>query len=412
MQVETKTTRRLCIVVLVLFVATMLACLFVNTAAAKGQDKLEQDPVVLYPAGIQLSSYDFMLSSYKSRCAQGDNPVLVFGSSELYSGAVGSTHPARFFQRSECSNNLMMMGSANHESLWEAIELGAIAPDLQDNRIVLFPSMQWFYGDTPAMKHEAARNFTSEFSVDAWDALQNNAAISDKTKAELSESACSYGVSAPDKNNSSSVLDIIKNALNSIDSNAIQLQTNIRAKLDALSSSVTDSDPFGSAPRAVPSKDKTQAGTLTAQDWQEIKSQAEIDAQNASDEYSFAGENSYQDWQKGRIRLQQYSQVADFSEEEFHNFELLLKVCQENNIKPLVMLQPCKGWLYDETALNKQVREKFYERIRSLCAQYGFEIADLTDHDYDRYFLRDQTHPSSLGGAYYSEAIYNYLENK
>ena len=44
------------------------------------------------------------------------------------------------------------------------------------------------------------------------------------------------------------------------------------------------------------------------------------------------------------------------------------------------------------------------------AAEYGFEVADFTDHDYDRYFLRDQTHPSPLGAVYYSEAIYKFLE--
>ena len=409
---KANTTRRLCIVLLVLFAAVLAACFFVNAAAAKGQTQLEQDPVIMYPSNVQLSSYDFMLSSYQSRCDQGDKPILVFGSSELYSGTTGSMHPAQFFQRSQCSNNLMMMGAANHESLWEAIELGAIAPNLQDKRIVLFPSMQWFYGDTPAKKHEAARNFSSEFSPDAWQALQENNSLSDETKSQLSQSANFYGVSAPDKNNSSSVQDTIKDALNSIDSNAIQVQTNIRAKLSALSSSVSTSNYYGSDPSAVPVKDATQAGTLSSKDWEDLKKQAEIDAQNASDENSFSGENTYQGWSAGRIRLQQYSQVANFSEEEFHNFELLLKVCKENDIEPLIILQPCKGWLYDETALDRGVRQNFYERISSLCAQYNFEIADFTDHDYDRYFLRDQTHPSSLGASYYSEAIYNFLENK
>jgi D-alanine transfer protein len=36
-------------------------------------------------------------------------------------------------------------------------------------------------------------------------------------------------------------------------------------------------------------------------------------------------------------------------------------------------------------------------------------VADFSSHEYDTYFLREYSHPSDLGGAYYSKAIYTYL---
>ncbi len=397
--------RRLAACLCAIFAAVCAATAFVGCGYAQGTETLEENPVILYPSAAQLSSNDFILASYEARVAKGDDPVLVFGSSELYSGTTGELHPAQFFQRDECTNDLMMVGATNHESLWEAIELAAIAPHLQDKRIVLFPSMQWFYGDTPVKPHEAARYFTTEFSPGAWQETLGNEDVSDETKDALAARVRAYGVSVSDT--SSGQGGALSSAVSAIDDAASQMVSDVRARLSAREGAGN-----GSALSAVPQKDSSKAGSLTDADWEVLKAQGATDAQERADENSFSGENSYADWTQGRTRLQQYPQMADFSEGEFEDFGLLLQVCAETGVQPLVILQPMKGWLYDETPIDAEARAEFNGRVKSMCAEYGFEVADFTDHDYDRYFLRDQTHPSPLGAVYYSEAIYKFLENK
>ena len=397
--------RRLAALLCALFATVVMASVFVGGAVAQGNDALAENPVVMYPSTAQLASHDFILDSYEQRVAQGDDPVLVFGSSELYSGTTGEMHPAQFFQRDECANDLMMVGTTNHESLWEAIELAAIAPHLADKRIVLFPSMQWFYGDTPAMAHEAARYFDTEFSPDAWQAMQDDDAISAETKAALAQRVSSYGVSVAQADGGN-VLDA---ALSTADGLASQTQADIRARLSVQVASSAGEATAAGMLSPVPDKDRSKAGSLTDADWDALKQEAAAEAQQRADEDSFAGENSYADWLRGKVRLQQYPQIAQFSEGEFADFELLLQVCEETGVEPLFVLQPMKGWLYDETPLDAEARARFNDRVKEMCAAHGFAVADFTDHDYDRYFLRDQTHPSPLGAVYYSEVIYKFL---
>ena len=300
----------------------------------------------------------------------------------------------------------MMVGTTNHESLWEAIELAAMAPHLDDKRIVLFPSMQWFYGDTPAMAHEAARYFTTEFSSDAWQAMQENEALSDETKTRLAQRASSYGVAAVQADGGNALAA----ALTTVDSQASQLQADIRARLTMKAASDAAASGNASALSPVPQKDRSKAGSLTDVDWDTFKETAAAEAEARADADSFSGENNHADWLRGSARLKQYPQIADFSEGEFSDFELLLQVCEETGVEPLFILQPSKGWLYDETPIDAEARMRFNGRVKEMCAAHGFSVADFTDHDYDRYFLRDQTHPSPLGAVYYSEAIYKFLE--
>ncbi len=398
--------RRLAACLCAIFAAVVCAAAFVGHSYAQGNDALEQNPVIMYPSTAQLASHDFILDSYKARVAQGDDPVLVFGSSELYSGTTGEFHPAQFFQRDECTNDLMMVGTTNHESLWEAIELAAMAPHLDDKRIVLFPSMQWFYGDTPAMAHEAARYFTTEFSSDAWQAMQENEALSDETKAGLAQRASSYGVATVQADGENA----LATALACVDSQASQLQADIRARLTMKAAADAAASGNASALSPVPQKDRSKGGSLTDADWDAFKETAAAEAEARADADSFSGENNHADWLRGSARLKQYPQIADFSEGEFSDFELLLQVCEETGVEPLFILQPSKGWLYDETPIDSTARARFNGRVKEMCAAHGFSVADFTDHDYDRYFLRDQTHPSPLGAVYYSEVIYKFLE--
>ncbi len=401
--------RRLAACLCAVFAAVVCAAAFVGNGYAQGSGALEENPVIMYPSTAQLSSHDFMLNSYKARVAQGDDPVLVFGSSELYSGTTGKFHPVQFFQRDECANDLMVMGMTNHESLWEAIELAAIAPQLEDKRIVLFPSMQWFYGDTPSMAHEAARYFSTEFSPDAWQEALANADVSDETKNGLASRISAYAVSAAGASDGRSE-NVLASAVSSLDGAASQVLADVRARLNVKVASDSEPASSGATLSSVPRKDRSKAGGLTDADWDAFKEEAAAEAEERADADSFSGENTYSDWTRGRIRLQQYPQIADFSDDEFADFDLLLQVCEQTGVQPLVILQPMKGWLYDETALDARARSTFNERIKGMCAERGFEVADFTDHDYDRYFLRDQTHPSPLGAVYYSEAIYRFLE--
>ena len=77
-------------------------------------------------------------------------------------------------------------------------------------------------------------------------------------------------------------------------------------------------------------------------------------------------------------------------------------------MEPLVLIQPVKGALYDRTVYTRQVRAGYYDAIRSSCERAGVAVADFSDREYDPLFLREYSHPSALGAAWYSRAIYDF----
>lgn len=123
---------------------------------------VDRDPVIGYPSLQEVTNFDVMARSYDRRREQGDNPRLVFGSSELNPGPAGPAHPASLLEGGDYGVDVMVTGRAFCEDLWQAIEVGAFAGrmdrDDSSRRVVLIPSMQWFM-----CYRNAKRDFTASF---------------------------------------------------------------------------------------------------------------------------------------------------------------------------------------------------------------------------------------------------------
>lgn len=143
-----------------------------------------------YPGYDEVASWEFMSGEYDALAEAGASPELVLGSSELKPGPAGPAHPAAMFSDGRFGATSVVAGRAGVNDLWQAIELGALAPRLPEGsrRAVVFVSMQWFmcYRDPQS-------SFPGVFSQGAYDAFMANASIPDGIKRRVAERAEEYG---------------------------------------------------------------------------------------------------------------------------------------------------------------------------------------------------------------------------
>lgn len=370
---------------------------------------VDRDPVIGYPSLEEVTNFDVMARSYDRRREQGDNPRLVFGSSELNPGPAGPAHPASLLEGGDYGIDVMVTGRAFCEDLWQAIEVGAFASrmdgDEASRRVVLIPSMQWF------MCYRAAkRDFTASFSQGAYESFIENPDISDGLKDEVTRRMALYGV---DRTGSPSPTS---GAAAWLDRASDQLLATLRLSTKSVATvpRPSEGEPEGAAsPVAGSSSGAQSARTQSAPDWDLIFREADRTAREKASSNDMGINDAWYaghlvDWQAGtkdwKVRGDAY-----FSTQELEDFKLLLRVCHEAGVLPMVLIQPVKGELYDQTIYGPEVRERYYQMIREACEQAGVPVADFSGHEYDTYFLREYSHPSDLGGAYYSKAIYTYL---
>lgn len=366
------------------------------------------EPYALYPTAQQVSSWSFMAGQFDARVERGENPQLVFGSSELNAKPAGATHPGNLLAPGAYDLSAMMAGRAGCADLWHAIEIGAFSsrPDAP-KRVVLFPSMQWFM-----CYRRPERDLAGVFSPGAYDAFMVNERIPDDLKRRVTERAQRYGVdcgvgSLPPER-----------VVRAVDEAAKALVSDVRLARDMERSRATDDSTDDAARAGAGAGAGAMAGTGAGAgepDWVAVFAQADAAARGKATNNDLGLNDAwftkkYETWVEGARKNWKVRGDAYFSEQELEDFKMVLEVCRAVGVEPLVVLQPVKGAAYDRTIYTREVRAQYYEMMRGACAEAGVAVADFSSHEYDPFFLRDYSHPSELGGAYYSKAIYTYLK--
>jgi len=98
---------------------------------------------------------------------------------------------------------------------------------------------------------------------------------------------------------------------------------------------------------------------------------------------------------------------------EWQDFELLLRLLKEADIKPLILCIPMDGTLYDEAGISKEARDQFYTKLETLTKEYGFPLADFSEHDEDPAFLEaHHYHLTGSGWLLYDETIDDFYHDR
>lgn len=96
--------------------------------------------------------------------AHGREVGFLLGSSELGQSAEDSAHPVRFFTENDLGFSLVSLGAGGYQSLWDAIETGALDADgaLPQKKIALLLGAQWFMNDAGCTSEAFLNSFSEE----------------------------------------------------------------------------------------------------------------------------------------------------------------------------------------------------------------------------------------------------------
>lgn len=361
-----------------------------------------------YPDYDEVASWEFISGEYDALAEAGASPELVLGSSELKPGPAGPAHPAAMFSDGRFGATSVVVGRAGVNDLWQAIELGALAPHLPEGRrrAVVFVSMQWFM-----CYRDPRSSFPGVFSRGAYDAFMGNGAIPSDIKRRAAARAAEYGAPVPGGSDACPLAraasDIDRAASDHVDD--LRLAWRLRAGGEVPGEDGAGADAPGQRGADLP---ETASGDP---DWEGVVASARERAEEASSSndlglYDAWYEKKYDTWLSGAQNTWKIGDEGYFSAQELEDFQLMLEVCRATGIEPLVVVQPVKGAVYDRTVYTREVRARYYDMVRSACAQAGVRTADFSGREYDPLFLRDYSHPSDYGAALYSRAIWEFWE--
>lgn len=359
---------------------------------------LEERPYQAHVGQAQAQSFDFVRESLAAREAAGDNPRLLLGSSELSPAEGVSTHPSQFFGEHNYGFDTMTVGRPFFQDIWHAVEVGALDDEIPQDKAVFFIGIQWFM-----TYQDVGESFRYSFSEGAYQRFMENPDLSDGTKDAVRKKALAYGIDPAIAQKGSEVFppDTIDHAVRDL-GKSLESNKAIVEEANGSEASACTPLPVG------------RSGALEEPDWDAWLAAAEEEARRTSTTnddgfIDYYYEASYDSW-LDTMESCTFEKGSEYLEAEWEDFELLLQVCKECDIEPLIVIMPVKGVAYDRTAYTADVRAIWYDRIRETCDRAGVKYADFSDREYDRYFLRDVMHLGWTGWVHVNHAIYDFYK--
>jgi D-alanine transfer protein len=148
--------------------------------------------------------------------------------------------------------------------------------------------------------------------------------------------------------------------------------------------------------------------------WDGLMRRAEKEGENACRTNNFSIiDEKYNANFKPNLRFLKNSSINNqyLSDRQIQDFQLLLDVFKEYNLKPIIIIEPVNGPLSDYTGVSKKVRYQFYTQIKQMVQNAGFEYVDYSSHEYEKYFLFDSKHVGWKGWVYIDQAMERFYKN-
>lgn len=368
-------------------VGAMIACvaIAVTTVLLPPQQAVPAESEYGYVySGTKSSSVDFV------QAAMDEESLLAFGSSEFSTpAALVPQVPAAAFGENDFGVHLMLVGEAYDQCLWQSIALGAYALEgVPRNKVVLSVSPSWFVDGGVD-----SETFKTRFSYSLYEGFCENERIPEDVKQYVAARLRSYGIDENDV--SAAAPSLPQDYLNHL---VYDFVDDLKLRQGLME--VRDSG-----------KTKARAAVADSPDFAGMREKALEDARAHSTNNDFGLEDAFYaeqlapawDAVEGMRKDETYSKTP-----EYDDLRCFLDIADACGIEVLVVVSPLFGPYYDHIGIDAQTRERCYARIRDICEEYGAQVADYTDREYEKYFLFDIVHYGWTGWVDVEQSIYEF----
>ncbi|AHK51063.1 D-alanyl-lipoteichoic acid biosynthesis protein DltD [Bacillus velezensis] len=355
------------------------------------EKRVEESAAALNPnmfQGLYLQNKMFEDSKY----------LPIFGSSEL--SRLDEFHPSNYFQVNNQGFTPYLVGKGGSQSLIHAINFAAHADQLKGRKMVFIVSPQWFTKHGSNEQHFAP-NFSSLQALD----LAFNHNIEPKLKKQMMKRMLHYKVVQNDAVLSELYKAAVKgqtwkvNALTP----AAKLYYNILEKKDLYYSIEEPQGPK-----------RFVNNNLKGKSWSQLeKLAAQYGKDHTRSNPFFIDDSVYKKIKnkvpkaKGSNKGRTYAYKKSL---EFRDFEDMLTILKDAGAKPMFVVIPVNGKFYDYTEFPKKGRTDYYKKVTKQIKAKGFQVADLSGHEYDPYFMKDTIHIAWKGWVYVDKAMEQFYK--
>lgn len=330
--------------------------------------------------------------------------IPVFGSSELTT-IVEVSFPYVLFQEGNSDFNMILIGRGYTQSLHQAINLGAMAEDIPNRKAVLILSPQWFSAEDGINSSAYASRFSERMYVH----FLKNRNLSRQLRTTVGQRVESLLVEDPRqleqvKRYNAAFLRHDLNPMNILGLTVYDAFMELKADFGFF---------WATRDRSVSYEEEMVYAENI--DFEALGVEADRVGAAACTNNIFYIRNDYYETYLAEDAMEDRNTWGEqrlSPSMEYTDLTIFLETCKESGIEPLVINVPMKGSWYDWRGFPKEERESYYQNIRNICNNYGVELADFSDKEYEPYFLRDIMHLGWKGWVYVDEAVYKFYQGE
>lgn len=333
-----------------------------------------------------------------------DNDLMLLGSSELSSAVV--QNPINVFPFKGAEYDVSIFGRAYTQTLQHTTMLSSISNLNSDDKIAIVVSAQWFEKESGI----AGTDFSVNFSEQQFYKIFNNDKISKENKlyyaermAELLGESGQFGeetiyanLYAKDNIISKGTLGLLKPYYW-----LKEYMLDVKDKVQTI--------------KVLNGLGDKKETNLKEINWDEEYLKADAEGASKVTNNDINVDDSYYDKYLRDVYegLEgKWNNVDLLASKELKDYELFLNVSKELDVKPLVVLMPVNGLYYDHLGLTKEKRDLFYNTVEAMAVERGFDVLNLQNKEYEKYYLSDVMHLGWKGWLTIDEEMYKYFEKR
>lgn len=354
-------------------------------------------------ASISLQPSMFEGMAIQTKMLEDNKYLPIYGSSEL--SRMDYFHPSNYFKVNNEGFTPFLVGRAYAESMFHFLNFAVQKNELKNKKIVFILSPQWF-----TQTGEDETQFDANFSVLKAYQLALYPTIHNNLMVMASKRMLDYRIvrkdpilttlfeSYADKKQSGMLKSKIATI---IGKGYLQLLK----RRDLLTSIIDDKK----------TKLHVSPKVTKGDNWNKLdKNAGMIGKQVATDNPFYIKNSYYNSMIKAKIKkLKGYKRNNSYEiSPEYQDFQMMLDVLKEAGAKPLFVSVPVNGYWYDYTGFPKKGRTVYYEKIKKQIEKEGYPVLDLSQHEYDKYFLTDTMHLGYKGWVAMDKGISEFMKKK
>ncbi|MCG8396260.1 D-alanyl-lipoteichoic acid biosynthesis protein DltD [Bacillus atrophaeus] len=320
----------------------------------------------------------------------------IYGSSEL--SRLDKFHPSNYFQVNNQGFTSYLVGKGGSQSLIHAINFAAHADQLKGKKLVFIVSPQWFTKHGSDEQHFAP-NYSALQGLD----LAFNDTIDPAVKKQMMKRMLHYKAVTND-----AVLSELYQAM--LDGQTWKVNL-LKPAAKSYYSLLQKKDLYYSMAESKGPK-RHVSESVKDKPWSVLKQEADKMGEDHSRSNVFhIDDPSYRKLKHKVPKFKDRNKRRTYAKSpEFGDFELMLDILKDAGAEPMFVSIPVNGKWYDYTGFPKNGRTDYYKKVKKQIEAKGFQVADLSGHEYDPYFMKDTIHIGWKGWVYVDKAIEEFYK--